>query len=92
MFVFDLAVFCNHHYCYYLVKTWDDWFGASEQCRRFHSNLVSIRNASENEWIREEILENLGIEKVYIGVYNLEYNSRGFSFLTIQKTMRKLVC
>ena len=65
--MYILVIFCNDHYCYYLLKTWNNWFEASQQCRRFHSDLVSIRNAAENEWIRTEILVKLGIDKVHIG-------------------------
>ena len=52
-----------------MLKTWNNWLEASQHCKRFHSDLVSIHSAVENEWIRSEILVNLDIDKIHIGMY-----------------------
>ena len=79
MFVSDvgiLAVFCGNDYCSYLLKTWNNWFEASEKCKKFHSDLVSVRDASENEWIINEILAKLGVDRVHLGTFLAHFNYR----------------
>ncbi|XP_028409028.1 uncharacterized protein LOC114531613 isoform X2 [Dendronephthya gigantea] len=87
------TVFCNEHYCYYLLKTWKNWFEASPECRRFNSDLVSIRDATENEWIRKKILTKLAVEKVHIGLKNTSWLDGGsFEFHNFSSNMQSELC
>ena len=69
-FIIFLVVTCNENFCYYLLKKRQQWFAASEECRRFHGDLLSIHDASENEWIANTVLSERNIEEVHLGKLN----------------------
>ncbi len=61
---------CSENFCYYLLKKPRHWVPAHEECRRFHADLVSIHNESENQWITNTILREQNIDEVHLGRSN----------------------
>jgi hypothetical protein len=50
-----------------LLKSTLHWNGALEKCRSFNADLPSIRDATENEWIVDNILKSQAISHVHLG-------------------------
>ena len=62
---------CGEQYCYYLLKSTLHWNGALDKCRSFNADLLSVRDATENQWIVNNILKDQIISRVHLGKANI---------------------
>ncbi|TRZ02525.1 hypothetical protein DNTS_026580, partial [Danionella cerebrum] len=51
---------------YIMVNIGKSWIGAQRYCRQYHTDLVTIHNAQENELLKDMIVQG---EHIWIGLY-----------------------
>ncbi|XP_030635251.1 macrophage mannose receptor 1-like [Chanos chanos] len=56
---------------YILIKEYKTWTGAQSYCRENHTDLVSVRNQTENDWIKNEWIKSSARDstETWIGLF-----------------------